>query len=883
MRICRPILLSTLIIAAAASTYGAQQDKGKPQPPEEVEGGKSPEAADEATSDGAQPAPAGANLLGQTDTSKGESRRNENVQINLVDTNAARELNVRVGVTATIIEEFRVERGYFGAEYGVAPRNPVHAQPQRGAGIHGNLFWNHNNSIFNARSFFQVGSVLPARQNQYGTTFTSQLWKGGFFTFSGSQDKNRGNVNGNVLVPLPSERTPLATDPATRAIVERLIDAYPNVAPNRTDMAARALNTNSLQSIDTNAATGQLNQKVGSRDMLLLRYGFTSQRVTAFQFVKGQNPDTDNKSHNTRITWNRTLSPRTVVNLSAGFDRLGSLLLPTADAVGPVYLNGLQILGPPSNIPIDRAINQFRYNASMQQRRGSHILAAGFGGTRVQFNGYDSEGARATLQFRDDFGRDMITNLRMGAASTYSAAIGQIARGFRNWELQAFAGDHWTVSPKLTIDYGIRWEPWTRPVDVTGLSHLKIHSDWNNIGGNAGFAYRLPKGVLRGAAAVLDGQIYPINYAQDRFNPPHNVYASVQAPDIVHPLQGFSAADLNGTGRTVRFDLDPNFATPYSYQYNLSWENEFARGWKLQLGYVGSSTQKLFHTFQTNRGRFVEGIPFTTVTTNLRRPDPSLYQRFYTLNAARAFYDAGRVTLTVPRWHRATLSGSYWFSKAIDFGSDYTVTGGGLERWRFAGQSEFGIKRIEKGLSNFDQPHALLLQGAWDSGRGGRSRFERLFRGWEVTSVFLLKSGTPFTLDSGSDGPGFGNVDGSSGDRPSILAPSLLGRIVGNPDTSMRLLPRSAFRYMNAPLEMAGNLGRNTFRKGKIANLNASLGRSWALPRDWSVTLRAEAINLSNTPQFAEPGLSLTSANFGQITNTLNDGRTFRFMLRLGF
>jgi hypothetical protein len=97
------------------------------------------------------------------------------------------------------------------------------------------------------------------------------------------------------------------------------------------------------------------------------------------------------------------------------------------------------------------------------------------------------------------------------------------------------------------------------------------------------------------------------------------------------------------------------------------------------------------------------------------------------------------------------------------------------------------------------------------------------------------------------------------------------------------LLPRTAFRFMNAPLEMAGNLGRNTFRKGKIVNLNAALGRTWTLPHDWNLMLRGEAINLSNTPQFAEPGLSLTSPNFGQITNTLNDGRTFRFLARLGF
>jgi hypothetical protein len=879
MPVSRLFPVVALAIASAGWIYAAERDDLKPELPAKGEIKKSSGA--DSASDTNPPARTETNLLGQADTSKGEGRRNENVQITLVDTNFARELNVRVGTTATIIEEFRSERGYFGAEYGNSPRNPVHAQAQRGSGIHGNVFWNHNNSVFSARSFFQAGPVLPARQNQYGATLSAGLWKGAFLTFNGSQDKNRGNVNGNVLIPLPNERTPLATDLATRAIVQRLIDAYPNVAPNRSDIAARALNTNSLQSINTNSSNGQLNQRLGSKDLLLFRYGFTSQQVTAFQFVKGQNTNTDNKSHNARITWNRAVSPNTILDVSAGFDRQGSLLLPTADAVGPVFFNGLQMLGPNSNMPLDRAINQFRYSASGQHRRGTHQFTAGFAGTRQQYNGRESESSRRTLQFRDDFGRDMITNLRLGTPSTFSIAIGETGRAFRNWELQAFAGDHWTVSQKLTLSYAVRWEPWTRPVDKLGLSDLRIRSDWNNIGGNFGFAYRLPKGVLRGAAAVLDGQIYPINYGQDRFNPPHNTYVYLQAPDIVNPLKDLPADAIGG--RAVRFDLDPNFATPYSYQYNLSWENDLAPGWRLQLGYVGSSTQKLFHTYQLNRARPVDGIPFTTATTNLRRPDSVLYQRFYTANDSRAFYDAGRISLTVPRWHRLTMTGSYWFSKAIDYGSDYTVTGGGPERWRIMGQRETGIKEIEKGLSAFDQPHALLLQETWDTSRGGRTRFEHLYRGWELNSVLMLKSGTPFTVDSGSDGPGFGNADGTNGDRPNILDPSILGRIVGNPDTSMQLLPRTAFRFMNAPLEMAGNLGRNTFRKGKIVNLNAALGRTWTLPHDWNLMLRGEAINLSNTPQFAEPGLSLTSPNFGQITNTLNDGRTFRFLARLGF
>jgi len=103
------------------------------------------------------------------------------------------------------------------------------------------------------------------------------------------------------------------------------------------------------------------------------------------------------------------------------------------------------------------------------------------------------------------------------------------------------------------------------------------------------------------------------------------------------------------------------------------------------------------------------------------------------------------------------------------------------------------------------------------------------------------------------------------------------------PSTSAARLPRSAFAFIQAPRELAGNLGRNTFRKGKIFNWNTSIGRTFPVKNDFSLQVTAEAINLSNTPQFAEPGRSLTATNFGQITNTLNDGRALRFLLGLRF
>ncbi|MCI0351440.1 MAG: hypothetical protein L0Z53_18610, partial [Acidobacteriales bacterium] len=295
---------------------------------------------------------------------------------------------------------------------------------------------------------------------------------------------------------------------------------------------------------------------------------------------------------------------------------------------------------------------------------------------------------------------------------------------------------------------------------------------------------------------------------------------------------------------------------------------------------------KLFTTWYLNRAHPRAGIPLTTATINERRADPNFADIHFVLNGSRGYYDAGRVSLIVsngPRLSGLTVDASYWFSKAIDLGANYTNTATGGDARLGRSQWEFEVHRDMKGLSTFDQTHALL----WRTNYAIRTMakqgwLRRLSDGWNFSGVVLVKTGTPFSVMIGSDGPGFGNVDGSSNDRPNLLDPSILGRTIGHPDTSRQLLPRSAFTAHNAG-EVRGNLGRNVFRKGPIRNVNAALTRAWGVWRDVRMTFRAESINLFNTPQFAEPGTDVINPNFGAITNTLNDGRTFRFVLQLGW
>ena len=67
--------------------------------------------------------------------------------------------------------------------------------------------------------------------------------------------------------------------------------------------------------------------------------------------------------------------------------------------------------------------------------------------------------------------------------------------------------------------------------------------------------------------------------------------------------------------------------------------------------------------------------------------------------------------------------------------------------------------------------------------------------------------------------------------------------------------------------------------------MNLALSRSWNLSSggEARLAIRLEAYNLTNSPQFDEPGRNLTSPSFGQITNTLNQGRVMQAGIRILF
>lgn len=222
-----------------------------------------------------------------------------------------------------------------------------------------------------------------------------------------------------MLVPGVDERTPTTTDSASLAIINAILGSYADELPNRTDINKRALNTNARQNIDDHRAGATLDQSIGEKDRLILRYNLTLQNVDAFQLVGGQNPDTRTKNHDARVTWSRVWNPSTTTDFSTGFNRVSSVLGPDESSLGPMYYfgNTLQLIGPTTSVPLDRAQNTFRYAGRLQKTAGNHALNLGFDNSRRQINGVEGYRHRGLFRFGRAFGRTLIETILEGTPS----------------------------------------------------------------------------------------------------------------------------------------------------------------------------------------------------------------------------------------------------------------------------------------------------------------------------------------------------------------------------------------------------------------------------------------------------------------------------------
>ena len=211
----------------------------------------------------------------------------------------------------------------------------------------------------------------------------------------------------------------------------------------------------------------------------------------------------------------------------------------------------------------------------------------------------------------------------------------------------------------------------------------------------------------------------------------------------------------------------PDLKSPYSHQYTFPWEPLQGKPWSLQLGYIGSRTHKLFMMWFANRA-----VPDAGRPANHRHHHRSGVPIRATSNCARQGTPRTRTStpralpLKPPSWHGITGDASYWFSKAIDTGSAYTNMAAGDEALSgilaIAGSRGEGSQRPQRIRSVARRDGAVPVSRRRCCFTAAAVRSRRPLNGWRVSGIFLAKTGLPFSVITGSDGPGSGNVDGTT-------------------------------------------------------------------------------------------------------------------------
>ncbi|HEY6118800.1 MAG TPA: TonB-dependent receptor [Pyrinomonadaceae bacterium] len=351
--------------------------------------------------------------------------------------------------------------------------------------------------------------------------------------------------------------------------------------------------------------------------------------------------------------------------------------------------------------------------------------------------------------------------------------------------------------------------------------------------------------------------------------------------------------------------------TPYTQQYNLTLQREIAKGWAIELGYVGTKYTGgigIWDPFLAVVAspsnpvtvRDINGVSYT-ITQNTVNNEELRHQIIglsrkrgsrYSGNIGFASYNSFQATVSRRLQRGLYLQAAYTYSKTIDNVSgslstdelNATRNGQGGGNLLNAQNNPFQNKAI----GDFDRPHRLVVSYAYDVPVPSGSFWDnQLFKGWTISGIVTYQSGLPFSVTDSTSGGAFGQTGGGTA--------SLSGTCAGNgyythgstQDQLNHYLDPACFRTAAlVPNGAAGATGfgtapRNAFRGPSQQNWDFSVIKNFRLKESHEFRFRMDMFNMWNHPVFGFPtSVNIgTPSTFGQITTTVVPARLIQFGL----
>ena len=445
-----------------------------------------------------------------------------------------------------------------------------------------------------------------------------------------------------------------------------------------------------------------------------------------------------------------------------------------------------------------------------------------------------------------------------------------------------FIHDNWQMTPRLNLNFGLRYNYMTPIRDkndsistfipsmgivAPGHGIDKLYpSDWNNFAPRFGFAWqpgRSNRTVLRGSYGIFFDVPAGAYFAAN--NGGNGGAAGLNAnPGGPLPVQSLSAPATTvlqsgvdpwaGAATPILGVLSVNqdFATPYMQNFSLNVQQAVWKNGSLQVGYVGSLGRKLVWTRNINAA-----LPGTGAVQQ-RRPYYAQYPSLGSINqvesAANSNYNSMQVQFTQTMWHGLTAKVAYTYAKAIDYVSDARNTG----------LSNPYNARLDYGPADFDTRHIFTAFASYDlPSFTNKAKF--LTHGWQLNTLLTAHTGLPINFRAGTDV----NGDGDTLDRIDVIADPFQNVPAAPGVTTVRWVNRDAFRTASSGV---WNLGRNAIYGPGFVSVDPSLFKNFAIRERMKLQFRVEVFNVLNQANLANPTTTFNSGSFGLISNTRNGG-----------
>ena len=722
-----------------------------------------------------------------------------------------------------VVNEFQVVTSGGQAEFGRALGGYINMVSKSGSNdLHGDAYFFFKNQRFNAANAL-AHIALPVTQSQYGASLGGPIVHDRTFYFANFEQRE---LNQSGLTTI--------TAPNVAAINTRLLAiGYPGPRISTGIYPNPVHNSNLFAKVD---------HHLSDRDQLSIRYSLyhvtaTNSRGAGGLSASSASANLDDTDQTVAASNIATLSPRLVNETRAQFTD-SNLKAPPSDPIGPaVSISGVASFGTLSGSPTAR-VNKLAEGAdSLSYQAGPHAIRVG-----VDFL-YNDDVITFPRTYRGSYSFSSMTNFLSGTYnnSGFTQTFANSVVPQTNPNVGFYAQDEWKVSPRLTLNLGLRYD----------LEFLRtIATQTGNVSPRGGFAwtpFASRKTVIRGSYGLFYDRIplRPLANALLSANNTTNPADLSQISISLSPTQAGAPVFPNilsnltlPPGVLFNFStMDRNMKNAYSEQGSFEIEHQITSHSTLSVGYQHLRGLHLIISVNQN-------VPTCTAagTNNGCRPNTTYGNDSQYSPLADSHYDGLQVSYVERPSSWSSLRVSYTYSKALDDVSEFFFS---------SPINNFNIWQ-DYSRSDDDQRDRLVLEGTVHTSMGAaNTTWGRMSHGFQLSPLLQYYSPLPFNITTGAN-----TVQGTSA-RPTINA-VFINRNAG-----------SGFDFLS---------------------LGARLSRSFRISEGLRLEALAEAFNLTNHMN----GVTLNGVfgtgtyptnplpTYRQIT-AVNDPRTMQFALRIQF